>query len=151
MRFNSFYPVIMTRDVAGSKAFYTAHFGFQVTFDADWYVSLKAARAQPFELALLNPDHTTVPRNFRRGLSGGLILNFEVDDVDAEYERLRTAGLPIHLELRSEDFGQRHFITADPNGVLIDVIKIIPPSADHAAQYDAETLKSMDPGSGDKS
>jgi catechol 2,3-dioxygenase-like lactoylglutathione lyase family enzyme len=147
MRFNSFYPVIMTHDVAGSKTFYTGHFGFNVTFETDWYVSLKASQEPPFELALLNPDHPTIPEGFRHSLSGGLILNFEVDDVDTEYERLRSAGLPIHLELRSEDFGQRHFITADPNGVLIDVIKVIPPSSDYATQYDEETLKGIDVGS----
>ena len=143
MTINSFYPVVMTNDVAGSKAFYTAHFPFEVTFEADWYVSLKAKQEPPFELALLNPDHPTVPEAFRRALSGGLLLNFEVDDVDAEYERLRASGLPIHLELRSEDFGQRHFITSDPNGVLIDVIKVIPPSAEYAAQYDEETRKDI--------
>ena len=147
MRFNSFYPVIMTHDVAGSKAFYSEHFGFQVTFETDWYVSLKAAQEPPFELALLKADHPTVPKDFRRVLSGGLILNFEVDEVDAEYERLRRAGLPIHLELRSEDFGQRHFITADPNGVLIDVIQVIPPSAEYAAHYDEDTLKGTEGGS----
>jgi catechol 2,3-dioxygenase-like lactoylglutathione lyase family enzyme len=65
----------------------------------------------------------------------GLILNFEVEDPDAEYARIGAAGLPVLLELRDEDFGQRHFITADPNGVLIDIIKPIPPSADYAAQY----------------
>jgi catechol 2,3-dioxygenase-like lactoylglutathione lyase family enzyme len=150
MRLNSLYPVIMTHDVAGSKAFYTKHFSFNVTFETDWYVSLKAAEEPPFELALLNPDHPTIPADFRRRLSGGLILNFEVDDVDAEYERLRSAGLPIHLELRSEAFGQRHFITADPNGVLIDVIKVIPPSAEYANQYDEKTLKDMETGSTDK-
>lgn len=144
MKFNSFYPVIMTHDVAGSKEFFTEYFNFKVTFEADWYVSLKAAQEPPFELALLNPDHPTVPRDFRRSLTGGLILNFEVDDVDGEYERLRSAGLPIHLELRTEDFGQRHFITADPNGVLIDVIKVIPPSAEYATQYDEETLRGME-------
>lgn len=149
MRFNSFYPVIMTHDIAGSRAFYTGLFGFQVTFETDWYVSLKAKESR-YELALLNPDHPTVPPDFRRSLSGGLILNFEVDDVDSEYERLRATGLPIHLELRSEDFGQRHFITADPNGVLIDVIKVIPPSAEYAAQYDDETLKVTDSDSKDK-
>ena len=150
MKFNSFYPVIMTHDVAGSKEFFTEYFSFKVTFEADWYVSLKAAQEPPFELALLNPDHPTVPRDFRRRLTGGLILNFEVDDVDGEYERLRSAGLPIHLELRTEDFGQRHFITADPNGVLIDVIKVIPPSAEYTAQYDDETLKGMDSDFTDK-
>jgi hypothetical protein len=42
--------------------------------------------------------------------------------------------------LRDEDFGQRHFITADPNGVLIDVIKPIPPSAEFAELYAKDSL-----------
>ena len=42
--------------------------------------------------------------------------------------------------LRDEAFGQRHFIAADPNSVMIDVIKPIPPSAEHAAQYAPEAL-----------
>jgi catechol 2,3-dioxygenase-like lactoylglutathione lyase family enzyme len=140
---SNFYPVVMTNDVSGSKAFYTTHFPFRVTFDSDWYVSLRIGQGSPFELALLNPGHPSVPEAFRRRLGGGLILNFEVADVDAEYQRLRAAGLPIHLELRSEDFGQRHFITSDPNGILIDVITVIPPSAEYAARYDEETLRSL--------
>lgn len=135
MTVNSFYPVVMTDDVEGSRAFYLDHFPFEVTFDSDWYVSLRGTGASSFELALLNPEHPTVPEAFRRRVSGGLILNFEVDDVDAAYGRLRAAGLPLHLDIRSEDFGQRHFITSDPNGVLIDVIQVIPPSPEYAAQY----------------
>jgi len=65
-----------------------------------------------------------------------LLLNFEVEDVDTEYQRLvKDAGLPVLLDLRSEAWGQRHFITVDPNGVLIDVISIIPPSPEFAEQY----------------
>lgn len=40
-------------------------------------------------------------------------------------------GLPILLSLRDEAY----FITRDPNGVLIDVIKPIPPSAAFASSY----------------
>jgi catechol 2,3-dioxygenase-like lactoylglutathione lyase family enzyme len=138
MKINSFYPVILTNDVAGSKDFYTKHFPFNVTFDGGWYVSLKAKQEFPFELALLEPNHQTIPADFRLALNGGLILNFEVDDADAEYARLRTAGLPIHLEIRSEDFGQRHFITCDPNAILIDVIQVIPPSEEYAKKYTAD-------------
>jgi catechol 2,3-dioxygenase-like lactoylglutathione lyase family enzyme len=140
MKINSFYPVILTKNVLASKDFYTKHFPFDVTFDAGWYVSLKARQGFPFELALLEPDHDTIPAGFRSTLSGGLILNFEVDDADAEYARLTTAGLPIHLEIRSEAFGQRHFITSDPNGVLIDIIQIIPPSEEYAKQYTEEAM-----------
>ena len=81
--------------------------------------------------------HPPVPDGFRRPAQG-LLLNFEVDDVDAEYQRLVVdARLPVLLELRSEEFGQRHFITVDPNGVLIDVITVIPPGAAYADQYRA--------------
>lgn len=145
MKINSLYPVIMTEAVALSKAFWTDHFPFEVAFDSEWYVSLKANQQPAFELALLDPDHPTVPKAFRGRFNGGLIINIEVDDVDAEYERLCKIGLPMHLPLRSEDFGQRHFITSDPNGVLIDVIKVIAPSAEYASQYDEQTLKTTGP------
>ncbi|MDN3517513.1 VOC family protein [Aquisalimonas lutea] len=143
MNINSFYPVIMTEDVAESKAFWIAHFPFEVVFDAGWYVSLKANQQVPFELALLDSVHPTVPEEFRGKFNGGLLLNIEVEDVDAEYERMHKIGLPIHLPIRSEEFGQRHFITSDPNGVLIDVIKVTPPSAEYASHYDEETLRTM--------
>lgn len=143
MRINSLYPVIMTADVEKSAKFWTTHFPFKVVFAAQWYVSLQTDQQPKFELALLDAHHPTVPESFRRPSDGGLIINLEVDDVDAEYQRLCEAGLPIHLTLRSEAFGQRHFITADPNGVLIDVIKPIPPAAAYAAQYDQEILSSI--------
>ena len=47
----------------------------------------------------------------------------------------RPRGPEPELEIRSEDFGQRHFIVADPDGVLIDVITPIAPAADYADQY----------------
>jgi uncharacterized glyoxalase superfamily protein PhnB len=76
-----------------------------------------------------------MPENYRKSIQG-LILNFEVEDVDAEYEWLvKKNKLPLERELRSEDFGQRHFITSDPNGVLIDVITVIPPSGEFVSQY----------------
>jgi catechol 2,3-dioxygenase-like lactoylglutathione lyase family enzyme len=135
-RLGGFYPVLATRDVAAARDFYTRHFGFEVTFAADWYVSLRRPDAPQYELALLDHTHPTVPDGHRVALRGGLLLNFEVDDVDSEYRRLvAEAGLPELLPLRTEDFGQRHFITAGPDGVLIDVITVVPPSGQYAAQY----------------
>jgi len=90
-------------------------------------------------LAIVDATHETIPEG-GRGTTTGLILNFEVEDVDAIHKRCVAAGLTIKKSLRDEDFGQRHFITADPNGVLIDVIKPIAPNAEYAAQYDAAVL-----------
>ncbi|MFE6225507.1 MULTISPECIES: VOC family protein [unclassified Streptomyces] len=135
-RLTGFYPVLATRDVAASRDFYTRHLGFDVTFEADWYVSLRRPDAPQYELALLDPAHPSVPATRRAALQGGLLLNFEVDDVDAEHRRLVTeAGLREVLPLRTEEFGQRHFILAAPDGVLIDVITVVPPSEEYAAQY----------------
>ena len=139
MKVTSYYPVIMTGKVAETAAFYCAHFGFQPAFEADWYVHLQSSSDPSVNLAILNGNHATVPES-GRGQVSGLILNFEVDDVDTEYERLKGAGLPMLLELRDEAFGQRHFITADPNGVLIDIIKPIPPSAEFADQYSPDAV-----------
>jgi catechol 2,3-dioxygenase-like lactoylglutathione lyase family enzyme len=141
MQLSSHYAVICTDKVAESRAFYTQHFGFTITFDSDWYVSLVLPDYPQVQLAILDHTHETIPALFRKPVQG-LLLNFEVEDVDAEYERLKAAGLPIHLELRDEAFGQRHFITSDPSGVLLDIIKIIPPSAEFASQYQSEIRNS---------
>jgi catechol 2,3-dioxygenase-like lactoylglutathione lyase family enzyme len=141
MQLSSHYAVICTDKLAETRDFYTQNFGFVVTFDSDWYVSLKLPDYPQYELALLDYTHQTLPAPYRKPVQG-LLLNFEVEDVDAEYERLQTAELPIVLALRDEAFGQRHFITVDPSGVLIDVIKIIPPSAEFSSQYTSEVWKS---------
>ena len=135
MKANSYYPVILTQDVAGTAAFYQAHFRFSPLFTSDWYVHLQSSEDAGVNLAILDCRHETIPEPARGSSARGLILNFEVDDPDAEYRAAQAAGLPIHTPLRDEAFGQRHFITADPNGVLIDVIKPIPPSPAFAEQY----------------
>jgi hypothetical protein len=43
----------------------------------------------------------------------------------------------------TEAFGQRHLITVDPNGILIDVIQGIPPTGDYGAHYATATLSEM--------
>ena len=55
--------------------------------------------------------------------------------MDEIYTQLKDNGLPMILELKSEAWGQRHFITQDPNGILIDVIQNIAPTGITAEQY----------------
>jgi hypothetical protein len=43
----------------------------------------------------------------------------------------------VVLSLRSEAFGQRHFIAVDPDGTLVDVITPIPPTGEYVALYAA--------------
>lgn len=132
MSVTSFYPVLMSNDVATAAAFYRDSIGFEVTYDSDWYVSM---RLDAYELAILAYDHETVPEG-HRAPPRGVIVNLEVDDVDAVHDRLtRQMKLDPVLAIRNEDFGQRHFIVAAPDGVLLDIIQPIPPTAEYAGAY----------------
>ena len=135
MKTTSYYPVIMTADVAGTSAFYQEHLRFAPLFESNWYVHLQSSEDKRVNLGIVQADHETIPEPARGRSAAGLLINFEVKDPDAVHERIRAAGVPILRSLRDEAFGQRHFIFADPNGVLIDVIKPIPPSAEFLAQY----------------
>lgn len=139
MRLTQYYPVLMVQDVSETSAFYKSHFGLRPLFESDWYVHLQSARDENVNLAILDGDHHTIPRE-ARGRACGILLNFEVEDVDGLYEEFRRKNLPIVLELRDEPFGQRHFMTRDPNGLLVDLIKPIPPSQEFLGQFVSEAL-----------
>lgn len=129
----SSYPVLLTTDVARTADFYRITFGFENAFASDWYVSL---RNGSWELAILDAAHETVPASHRGAAARGVLLNLEVDDVDFEYARISALpGVEIALPVRSEDFGQRHFIVVAPDGVLVDVITPIEASPEFAAQF----------------
>lgn len=137
MKITQYYPVLMTDRVEPTAQFYEQHFRFVRQFSSDWYVHLQSTDDPSVNLAILDGDHDSIPAGARGGCAGGLLLNFEVADVDAEYARAQSEGLDVQLSLRDEAFGQRHFIVRAPNGVLIDVIQPIPPSAEFLAQYAA--------------
>ena len=132
MRTDSFYPLIQVEDVEATSRFYETHFGFSRSFSSDWYVQLRAGSDHPFEMAVIRYDHDSIPPAGRT-VTRGLILSFYVEDAAAEERRLTAAGLSIAQPLRDEVFGQRHFILADRNGLLIDVITPIEPSAEFVA------------------
>lgn len=132
MSVTSLYPVLMSRDVDAAASFYRDFIGFETTFESDWYVSLRLGE---FELAILAHDHPTVPDGYRE-LPRGVIVNLEVSDVDTVHKQLAgKTEANVVLPLRDEDFGQRHFIVAAPDGVLLDIIQPVAPSEDYASAY----------------
>lgn len=139
MKITQYYPVLMCEDPAGASAFFQRHFGFVPLFTADWYVHLQQKDNPEVNLAIVAADHATIPPS-GRGHAAGLLLNFEVEDAAGEYARLRDEWLTILLPLRDEPFGQRHFIAAGPQGVLIDVITPIPPAAEFLDQYASQSV-----------
>ena len=127
------YAVIKSEKIEETADFYARYFGFERSFAADWYISLKNGI---HELAVLDPNHDSLPANYRGKTSNqSLLLNFETDEVDGIFEKFIQDQRTIHLAIRDEPWGQRHFITEDPNGIPVDVIQVIPPSPEFAARY----------------
>jgi catechol 2,3-dioxygenase-like lactoylglutathione lyase family enzyme len=133
MKTEACYPVLMVRDPAACRDFYVDLLGWEVTYEADFYVSLISAE-RTAQLAFVQRDHESVPPTHRRAPAGHLVT-IEVDDVDELNARWVSSGRPVVLELRSEPWGQRHFMVEDPSGVLVDLVQVIPPDADHGAAY----------------
>jgi uncharacterized glyoxalase superfamily protein PhnB len=52
-------------------------------------------------------------------LPQGVSLAFEVDQVEAWFQRAREKNLPIKTELASFNWGQRGFAVLEPNGLVI--------------------------------
>lgn len=135
MQSTSYYPVLMTTDVASTSDFFRRHFRFAAVFENDWYVHLRSSDDDAINLAILDSRHDSIPSIRRGDTARGLLLNFEVADARAVHDRLVAEGLPILQALRDEDFGQRHFIIAGPEGLLVDVIEPIAPTAEYAAAF----------------
>lgn len=130
---NSFYPVIMVNDVKEMADFLRDSFQFDTTFESDWYISLKSSTGH--EVAIIARNHESIPDGYRNVVSGN-ILNFEVDSSDTMYEKMKAEGkYKILKDIKTEDFGQRHFIIEGPEKILVDIIEITEPTEEFKKLY----------------
>ena len=70
-----------------------------------------------------------LPEDFRDQRAAGVIVALIVTDLAAEEQRLRDEGVTITLPLREEEWGERLFQITDPNGVIIELVEWVRPSA----------------------
>lgn len=134
MKLNAIYPVVGVNDVEAAKNFYMRLLDLEVSYDSDWYVSLRTATCPVQQVAFVRWDHESVPAQSRRQPQGTLVT-IETEAVDDLHARAQTLGLELALELRDEPWGQRHFMVRGPDGVLLDIVKQTPPSREFAAAY----------------
>lgn len=118
-----------TPDVDACRAFYRKHFAASIAFDCGWYLSLR-----------FGSDGPTVqfmePRDDRPVFGGaGVVLNFMVEDVDAEHARLTGEGLAVLSPLEDHPWGDRGFSVADPIGNVLYLYKEIEPTEEYKAYY----------------
>lgn len=119
-------------DVPASAEFVKTHLGFNESMAyEDKMVSLTREDAG-FNLIYLQTGlETFKPHNLAGSAKEGLLVVFVVEGIDAEYERLVAAGVPIVTAIETEPWGERYFQTQDPNGVIIQLVEwVTPPEAD---------------------
>ena len=127
------YPVLITKKIQESCTFYKNILGFTETFSGDRFISL--SHPDGGALALMDNQHETIPETCRATVEG-MVLNVEVEDATQAYEDISgKAKQMIAMSLRDEEYGQRHFMVKDPNGVIVDIIENILPNEEFKGNY----------------
>lgn len=110
-------------DPSESATFVERWFGFQRQMEADGFVSLARAEAG-FNLIFLRTGLATFKPASHRGAAGdGLLIVFEVADIDADWERMQGHGLTFPTPIETEPWGERFFQVLDPNGIIFQLVQ----------------------------
>ncbi len=110
-------------DPAASARFVTDHLGFTEQMAAEGFVSLARPDAGMNLIFLRTGLSTFKPAEIAGAAGQGLLVVFVVDDIDAEYERLRGEGVPIVTPIETEEWGERYFQMRDPNGIIFQLVQ----------------------------
>ena len=133
MKLHRVDTTISTEKLQESKEFYIKHLDFKLVYESDWYIELVASQLPSVGISFTLPE-----REEGMYFNGqGLVLSFEVDDVDEACERLEKEGLTIYQKIQDKPWGERSFVVDDPNGVHLYIYKVIPPTPEYKAIYDS--------------
>jgi predicted enzyme related to lactoylglutathione lyase len=114
---------IVTDDVEGMAEFYGALVGVPVTAN-EYYVEVPTgAMSIGFSKPRFTEDHRASGAcpSAAMARGGEAILDFVVEDVDAEYERIDGLGVEWVLPPTTQPWGRRSMIFRDPEGHLVNV------------------------------
>lgn len=125
MKFVDRYPIIVTPKLRECRDFWIAHLGFEVVFEADWFILLQADGAS---LAFMSPDHPSSPPGPETFSGKGMCFELQVEDATLAYEACLAKGLAVDYALAEEPFGQLRFGFFDPSGLWVDIVEQIEPA-----------------------
>lgn len=119
-----FSPTIYVENPTLSAEFYIKHFDAKVKFDCGWYITVAIG---VYELCFMKPQ--TPQQSLFEGK--GLMYNFEIEDIDEEYNKLSQLGLTIEMPLDDYPWGDRAFSVFDTNGITLYFYKLIKPAEEY--------------------
>jgi catechol 2,3-dioxygenase-like lactoylglutathione lyase family enzyme len=104
---------IGTTDIIGARQFYYDILGLNVVMDLGWIATYGSDQAMPVQISFA-----------KEGGSGTPVpdLSIEVDDLDATFDAMKTAGFRIEYGPADEPWGVRRFYVRDPFGKLVNIL-----------------------------
>lgn len=124
----SVFPVISVSNYQTSKQFYTEKLGFHEDFTMD----MADAEGKQHTFGIFSMGKGTAlmlglnPVTGERGAGVDLMLYPDDDfDIDAYYTQLKSRGVEIRAEIKTEYWGDRVFSLQDPDGYTITFGKVI--------------------------
>jgi predicted enzyme related to lactoylglutathione lyase len=115
---------IVTDDVEGMAGFYARLLGVPVALN-EYYVEIQAGPASvgfsKRRFTEYQPDDRASGDGRGQPARDEVILDFLVDDVDAEYPRVAALGVEWVMPPTTQPWGNRSMIFRDPAGNLVNV------------------------------
>jgi predicted enzyme related to lactoylglutathione lyase len=116
-------PNIASDRFEETRSFYSELFDLVVSVEHDgWYLQLMPSDTPSVNLGVLRPGHEFFGGRPSPAGRYSMVLTIHVDEVDEAHARAKRRGAEIIQEIRDEEYGQRHFLVVDPNGLVLNVM-----------------------------
>ncbi|MEK4295542.1 VOC family protein [Paenibacillus sp. FSL R5-0914] len=113
MRVKRIVTNIKTQNVSAAKSFYQDVLELDLLMDHGWIETYGLLGKENIQISFASEGGSNTPTPD---------LSIEVDDVDAVYERMKSAGYTIEYGPVDEPWGVRRFYVRDPFGKLINIL-----------------------------
>ena len=123
MKVTNLSACIITDRIDESREFYIKNLNAKIIFDCGWYLNMEFGK-DTSTLQFMLPQEPNQSTNDGKGL----IYNFEVDDVDVEYEKLIKLGNKVIMPLENHPWGDKGFSILDPNVISIYIYSLREPA-----------------------
>jgi len=106
-------PNIQLANPDAARAFYKNVLGLKLVMDQGWIMTFASGAPTNPQISIASEGGagTPVPD-----------ASIEVDDVDAVYEKARSAGCEIVYDICDEAWGVRRFYVRDPAGKILNIL-----------------------------
>jgi uncharacterized glyoxalase superfamily protein PhnB len=111
---------LVTDDVEGLAAFYARLVASEVPLN-EYYVEIQTGLVSIGFSKRRFTEYSEDDATPQHSQPGTLVLDFEVTDVDAQYERVAALGVEWVMTPTTQPWGNRSMVFKDPDGNLVNV------------------------------